>query len=160
MIEILGTDSVSSTEYKEYPQMTKERDKNNRVAVIFKSESQASLPNLVQKTHVPTQKVKSSFIKNISKQEYQVTRLLIMIFIAYVVWWFPAALVNVISLTHAQKIPMIWYYIIVTIVELKSALDPIIYGLGNRKYQLAIKSMIKQAKQIMDLSMLNYICGQ
>ena len=87
---------------------------------------------------------KKRVAKILSRQEYQVTKLLIIIFIAYCICWFPAAVVNIAALININNIPTYWYFIIVTLVEFKSALDPLIYGLGNRVYRRRSKSLLKQ----------------
>lgn len=83
--------------------------------------------------------------KKLSKQDYQVTKLMIIIFIAYCVCWIPAAVVNIMAFATGGQTnlgPEV-YYIIVTLVEVKSALNPLIYGLGNRKYRRAFKKLVK-----------------
>lgn len=147
-------DSSQMTENEKEEEVDIFAEKKSNIAVITKPrEGHVSPPaQPLSNTNKDMKKVNkkmkqaSGFIKNLSKQECQVTKSLIFIFIAYVVCWFPAALVNVISLYHAKHIPEIWYYIIVSMVELKSALDPVIYGLGNRRYQNALKCMARQAR--------------
>ena len=99
------------------------------------------------KTSVTSQ---DRFTKQIWKQERQVTRLMMVIFIAYCLCWIPAAIVNAMALYHKHKandkIPLISKYVIVTLVELKCALNPLIYGLGNRKYRRALKDMLMKLK--------------
>ena len=80
----------------------------------------------------------------LSKQEYQMTKLMIFIFLAYIVCWFPAAIVNVAALIDTCNVPKIWYCVIVTMVELKSCLNPLIYGIGNRQYRAKIKVFFKK----------------
>ena len=89
-------------------------------------------------------KVKLSFGRiHLSKQEYQMTKLMILIFLAYVVCWFPAAIVNVVALIDTNYVPEIWFAVIVTMVELKSCLNPLIYGIGNQMYRNKIKKFFK-----------------
>ena len=82
--------------------------------------------------------------RSLSKQEYQFTKLMILIFLAYIVCWFPAAIVNVIALRSTCNVPEVWYAVIVTMVELKSCLNPLIYGIGNRQYRARIKVFFKK----------------
>ncbi|XP_066924431.1 D(2) dopamine receptor A-like [Clytia hemisphaerica] len=90
-------------------------------------------------------KVKLSFGRiHLSKQEYQMTKLMILIFLAYVVCWFPAAIVNVVALIDTKHVPEIWFAVIVTMVELKSCLNPLIYGIGNQMYRDKIKTFFKK----------------
>ena len=79
-------------------------------------------------------------------QEYHVTKLMIMIFIAYCICWMPAAIVNVVALTEPNSVPDSCLTFIVTFVELKTALNPIIYGFGNRNYRKASKNLFKKKK--------------
>ena len=84
---------------------------------------------------------KSSVAKILSEQEYQVSKILIIIFIAYCICWMPAAVVNVIALAKPIRIADVWFYVIVTMVELKTTINPIIYGLGNRSYRKHFRKM-------------------
>lgn len=84
---------------------------------------------------------KSSVAKILSEQEYQVSKILIIIFVAYCICWMPAAVVNVIALAKPNQIADVWFYVIVTMVELKTTINPIIYGLGNRSYRKHFRKM-------------------
>jgi len=96
----------------------------------------------VHKSNV--QSARPALSRSLSKQEYQITKLMILIFIAYIICWFPAAIVNVIALIDHCSVPVVWYSIIVTMVELKSCLNPLIYGLGNRQYRKIIKHFFER----------------
>ena len=78
----------------------------------------------------------------ISKQETRITRVMLVIFVAYCVCWFPAAVVSILAISDLDHIPIEWFYIIVTMVELKCAIDPILYGLGNRNYWNAFMRLL------------------
>ena len=86
---------------------------------------------------------------HISEHELRVTKLMMIIFVAYCVCWLPAAILNAVAIYHkhgrsqVNTIPPIYFYIIVTMVELKCALNPIIYGLGNQKYQKVLRGWLK-----------------
>ena len=89
-------------------------------------------------------KLKSKVEQLLTCQEYHVTKLMIMIFIAYCICWMPAAIVNVAALTEPNSVPDSCLTFIVTFVELKTALNPIIYGFGNQKYRKASKKLFKK----------------
>ena len=89
-------------------------------------------------------KLKSKVEQLLTCQEYHVTKLMIMIFIAYCICWMPAAIVNVAALTEPNSVPESYLTFIVTFVELKTALNPIIYGFGNQKYREASKKLFKK----------------
>ena len=74
-------------------------------------------------------------------QEYRRTTLMIIVFVAYCICWIPATVVNIIALAKTSSVPDTWLIIIVTMVELNSALNPLIYGFGNRQYRKAFKKM-------------------
>lgn len=82
--------------------------------------------------------------RSLSKQEYQFTKLMILIFLAYIVCWFPAAVVNVMALINTCNVSEMWYAVIVTMVELKSCLNPLIYGIGNGQYRARIVVFFKK----------------
>ena len=70
---------------------------------------------------------------------------MMIIFVAYCLCWIPAAVINALALYRKHKahetIPLIYKYVIVTLIELKCALNPLIYGLGNRKYRKALRDI-------------------
>ena len=66
---------------------------------------------------------------------------MIIVFVAYCICWIPATVVNIIALAKTSSVPDTWLIIIVTMVELNSALNPLIYGFGNRQYRKAFKKM-------------------
>ena len=91
-------------------------------------------------------KLKTKVEQLLTCQEYHVTKLMILIFIAYCICWMPAAIVNVAALTEPNSVPDSCLTFIVTFVELKTALNPIIYGFGNQNYRRASKNLFKKNK--------------
>ena len=84
----------------------------------------------------------NSLIERISKRENQITRVVLMIFLAFCICWLPACVVNIIAIDDVEILPIEWFYFIDTMVQLKCAIDPILYGLGNRNYWKASKRII------------------
>ena len=72
---------------------------------------------------------------NLTKQEYQTTKMMFLICIAYIVCWFPAAVVNIMALGDDCKVSGVSKMAIVTIIEVKTCLNPMFYGLGNKQYR-------------------------
>lgn len=130
----------------------KKHSKESIVAVVCKTESPMQTPpttpsqtSRIKPFGLSTPRPKRrTFVKNKKQQDNRVTKLLILFFLAYIFCWLPATVVNVISLTHLHKVPEFWFYIVTTLVDLKSALDPVIYGLGNKKYRGAFKYGLKR----------------
>ena len=106
----------------------------DEVAVIYKR----------QINRIPTFR-KIGFFKKMSKHEYHLTKVLFIIVIAYIVCWLPATIANYMRMKEAY-VPKIWLYFIVTFIELKSCLDPLIYGLGNKRYRTACKRLNKDLR--------------
>ena len=85
----------------------------------------------------------------ISKQEYQTTKMMSMICVAYIICWFPAAVVTIIALsTNHCNMPGIWKMAIVTIIEVKTCLNPFFYGLGNKQYREMVIDYFKKRFKI------------
>ena len=105
--------------------------KKSKIAVLFKKKTE--------------RKAKSTSNQNnsnrSSNQEYKITKLMIIVFISYCICWMPAAVVNIIALANTNSVPGVWLMIIVTMVELNSGLNPLIYGFGNKQYRKAFKKM-------------------
>lgn len=68
------------------------------------------------------------------RREKRLARILIIIFATYVLCWIPATILNIVALTDRIHIQPGWFYLIVTLVEFKSAIDPLLYGFGNKSY--------------------------
>lgn len=81
---------------------------------------------------------------NLTKQEYQTTKMMFLICIAYIVCWFPAAVVNTIALKDQKKVSGAWKMAIVTTIEVKTCLNPIFYGLGNKQYRKIVIDYFKK----------------
>jgi len=78
----------------------------------------------------------------ISKQDQRVTVLVIITFLVYCICWLPITIVTIIAIDNFESIPIEWFYVIITILEMMSAIDPILYGLGNRIYWKAFMDII------------------
>ena len=104
---------------------------------VFNPESQEEIPRENRSSS------SSGIFERISKQEKRITQVMLIIFVAYCICWIPAAVVNIIAIDNFKHVPPEWFYIIVTMVELKCAIDPILYGLGNRNYMEAFKKLMR-----------------
>ena len=76
------------------------------------------------------------FFRNLPEHEYHLTKVLLLIVVAYIVSWLPATVANYLEM-GGRHIPRTLLYYTVTLVELKSALNPLIYGVGNKRYRRA-----------------------
>jgi len=87
-----------------------------------------------------------------NKHDNRVTHLLVAIFIAYLACWLPGTVLNIWALFKVEILDQVvstnfWFYTIVTLEEMKSALDPIIYGLGNERYRKAAVKLVGDVKK-------------
>lgn len=108
--------------------------KKSKIAVLFKKEADRKARSTSNQNMANSNRS--------SSQEYKITKLMIIVFIAYCICWMPAAVVNIIALANTNSVPGVWLMIIVTMVELNSGLNPLIYGFGNKQYRKAFKKMI------------------
>lgn len=102
-------------------------DEQQGITVVEDSDERALLQNPIY--------------NRISKHESKITRVMLTLFLAYCICWLPAAIVNILAIFDVEQIPVEWFYIIVTMVELKCAVDPLLYGLGNQNYRKAFQYM-------------------
>ena len=107
--------------------------KRSKIAALFKKKAE-------RKARSTSNQNMDNSNRN-SNQEYKITKLMIVVFIAYCICWMPAAVVNIIALADISSVPGVWLMIIVTMVELNSGLNPLIYGFGNKQYRKAFKKM-------------------
>lgn len=118
---------------------------NRKVSVTLETETTVNvIVNNKQTNHKKKRSKGFSGRRVLSKKEYQMTKSMIFIFVAYIICWFPAAVVNIIALNKRCDVPAAWKLIIVTMVELKSVLNPILYGYGNRDYRVICRNYIKR----------------
>lgn len=110
-----------------------ESRKTSKIAMICKSKT--------EKNSTCTSNPNMAFSNKGFSQEYRTTTLMIIVFIAYCLCWIPATVVNIVALAKTNSVPDTWLIIIVTMTELNSALNPLIYGFGNRQYRKAFKKM-------------------
>ena len=77
-----------------------------------------------------------------TRKEIKVTKIMFMGVIAYAVCWLPAFMTTVLFLTGAKKPTPTQLYTIVTLVELKMAINPLIYGVWNNQFRRAIGALL------------------
>lgn len=84
-----------------------------------------------------------------SDVEVEVTKVMFAIVVAYVVCWIPAAVVNILNLSKVVAIPGDVLLLIVTLVDLKVCLNPLIYGIGSKQFRNAFLQVLlrKQREQ-------------
>ena len=94
----------------------------------------------------PTVRSHSSF-----RVELKVTKVMFAIVVAYTVCWVPAFIVNIIMLStqgtsnvNSQKIDPVALFYIITVVDLKVLLNPIIYGIWNGQFRKEIKGLFSR----------------
>ncbi|XP_065070114.1 uncharacterized protein LOC135695085 [Rhopilema esculentum] len=80
--------------------------------------------------------------RKMSRLEIKVTKIMFIIVLAYTVCWLPAFLVNILMLSKAINISDNVLYLIVTLVDFKVLLNPLIYGVGSPMIRSAIYSSI------------------
>ena len=110
-----------------------ESRKNPKTDIIFKSRN--------ERKATCTSNQNMAFSNKGFNQEHRTTTLMIIVFIAYCICWMPATVVNIIALAKTNSVPDDWLIIIVTMIELNSSLNPLIYGFGNRQYRKLFKKM-------------------
>ena len=110
-----------------------ESKKNSKIDIIFKSRTEGK--------ETCTSNQNMAFSNKGFNQEYRTTTLMIIVFVAYCICWMPATVVNIIELAKTNSVPDDWLIIIVAMIELNSALNPLIYGFGNRQYRKAFKKV-------------------
>ena len=80
--------------------------------------------------------------RKMSRMEIKVTKIMFIIVLAYTVCWLPAFLVNILMLSNAINVSDNVLYLIVTLVDFKVLLNPLIYGVGSPMIRSAICSSI------------------
>lgn len=93
--------------------------------------------------------------KRFSEREIQVTKVMFTVVIAYAVCWFPAFLITVVTLSGLAKPSPNAFHVIVTCVELKILLNPLIYGLWNPQFRNAFKSLFFSRSSAQNTSTAN-----
>ena len=107
--------------------------KDLKIDIIFKSRT--------ERKEKCSSSQKMAFSNKGFNQEYRTTTLMITVFVAYCICWMPATVVNIMALAKTNSVPDDRLIIIVTMIELNSALNPSIYGFGFRQYRKALKIM-------------------
>ena len=81
-----------------------------------------------------------------SEVELEVTKVMFAIVVAYTVCWIPAAFVNFLNLSKVVAIPGDVLLLIVTLVDLKVCLNPLIYGIGSKQFRNAFLQVLLRRK--------------
>ena len=104
-------------------------------------------------------KGKKSTKRSRSDVELEVTKVMFAIVVAYTVCWFPAMVVNILNLSKAVPIPGDVLLLIVTLVDLKVCLNPMIYGIGSRQFRKAFLQVLQRRKNEQDSLSLSRPCS-
>ena len=94
-----------------------------------------------------------------SDVELEVTKVMFAIVVAYIVCWFPAMVVNILNLSKAVPIPGDVLLLIVTLVDLKVCLNPLIYGIGSRQFRKAFLQVLQRKQTEQDSLSLSRPCS-
>lgn len=81
-----------------------------------------------------------------TRKEIKVTKIMFMGVIAYAICWLPAFMTTVLFLTGVKKPTPTQLYTIVTLVELKMAINPLIYGVWNNQFRKAIVALLCRSR--------------
>ena len=79
-----------------------------------------------------------------SDVELEVTKVMFAIVIAYTCCWMPAFAINILHLSKAVAIPKDVLLLIVTLVDLKVCLNPLIYGIGSKQFRNAFFAVVRR----------------
>ena len=74
-------------------------------------------------------------------QDIRVTRVLFVGVITYTICWLPATLTTIFTLAKVMKPSPVHLHIIVTMVEIKLFINPLVYGIMNKQFRGAIKNL-------------------
>lgn len=91
----------------------------------------------------------NSMSPRLIRNELRVTKVMFAIVVAYSICWLPAFVVNITMFAtkpeksqNSDAVPPNILYLIITLVDLKVFLNPLIYGIWNFQFQREIKSLI------------------
>ena len=129
--------------------------KKGRIKAVCSTERLAvCLNNAVRKIKSKSQKSdKDIRASRLFQNEIKVTKIMFLIVVAYTVCWVPAFVINVYMFTQLKKdekgntkaVSSNLLYLIITLVDLKVFINPMIYGIMNAQFRKEIKSLIFKA---------------
>lgn len=76
-----------------------------------------------------------------TKQEIHVTKVMFTIVLAYSCCWLPIFILTIMKLSGTVKAPENVVHAAITLVELKTLINPLIYGIWNCQFRSAMKSL-------------------
>ena len=123
---------------------------NTDLAMDIKCSSDVELPTLEEVVN-DIDRVRTSKSKEIqhprkklklARQEINITWILFIGVVGYAICWMPATITTILSFSKVIKPSEIHLYAIVTMVEMKLLLNPIIYGVLNSQFRQAVKALI------------------
>ena len=84
---------------------------------------------------------KAKLSSRVINKEIRITKVMFTVVIAFCVCWLPAFFANVLLLTNAVHISPTGRYVVITLVDMKVLLNPLIYGIWNKQFRRALKSI-------------------
>eukprot|EP00795_Rhopilema_esculentum_P004698 gene4698-20990_t len=75
------------------------------------------------------------------QNDVRVTKMMFTVVVVYSICWLPAFFVTFLSLSKVVVVSPSVFYLIVTLVELKVCLNPLIYGIWNYQFRKALKAI-------------------
>ena len=82
----------------------------------------------------------SNLSKRAIRNEIRVTKVMFTVVIAFSICWLPAFFVNMMQYGGIEVSPTI-LYIIITLVDAKVFINPLIYGIWNKQFRVALKAV-------------------
>ena len=76
-----------------------------------------------------------------TRQEIHVTKVMFTIVLAYSICWLPIFVLTILKLSDTVKAPENVVHAAITLVELKTLINPLIYGIWNCQFRNAMKSL-------------------
>eukprot|EP00794_Sanderia_malayensis_P007954 gene7954-8811_t len=85
---------------------------------------------------------KSAKLKRALRNEIRVTKLMFLIVVAYSICWLPAFFVNVFMMSETIQVSDTVLYLVITILDAKVFVNPLIYGLGNHQFRQDLSNLL------------------
>eukprot|EP00794_Sanderia_malayensis_P018115 gene18115-19925_t len=152
-LSVASLDSTGNDEAKVTEQnlTAKQQDSNtqnndNTMASLTVENGNAGVASSCSKQEllVPKKSRFFRFRREKSDVEQEVTRVMFAIVVAYIVCWMPAFLINILHLSKAVSIPSDVLLLIVTLVDLKVCVNPLIYGIGSKQFRNAFLAVLRR----------------
>ena len=142
-IETEERESNESEEVKEDPKKEDGENQDKKMSVELKNREVLTSN---RKTSVPKKddkdkNTKSSLSRHAMRNEIRVTKIMFVVVIAFSICWLPAFFTTVIEFSIGHVISETGKIIIITLVDMKVLLNPLIYGIWNKQFRHALKAL-------------------